>query len=58
MSINKNRNKRKFIEKIREGVPIHITHMSGASASYHRLSSWVQNQSLDKVLLPNDMICK
>ena len=39
-----------------KGVPKHITHMS--VASYHRLSSCVPNQSLDKVLLPNDTICK
>ena len=56
MIINKNRHKRKFIEKKSGGVPIHITHMS--VASYHRPSSWVPNQSLDKLLLPNDTICK
>ena len=37
------------------GVPKHITHMS--VAVYHRLSNWVPNQSLDKVLLPNGTIC-
>ena len=45
----------KILRKIR-GVPIHITHMS--FASYHRLSKWVPNQSLDKVLLSNGMKCK
>ena len=43
------------VEKIR-GVPILITHMS--VDSYHRLSNWVPNQSLDKVLLPNSTICQ
>ena len=54
MSFNKNRNKRKR-RKIR-GVPIHITQMS--VDSYHRLSNWVPNQSLDKVYQPNDTICQ
>ena len=56
MSINKkNKKKRKFLEKIR-GVPIRITHMP--FASYNILSSWVPNQSLDKLFSPNGTICK
>ena len=47
--------KEQFIEIIR-GVPEHIIHMT--VASFHILSNWVPNQSLDKVLLPNGTICK
>ena len=54
MSINKQKKEiKENVEKIR-GVPIHITHMS--VDSYHRLSNWVPNKSLDKVLLPNGTI--
>ena len=46
----------KICRKKEGGVPIHITHIS--FASYHRLSNWVPNQSLDKVFLSNGTICK
>ena len=46
----------KIRRKNKGSVPIHITHMS--FASYYRLSNWVPNQSLHKLLLPNGMICK
>ena len=56
MSINKQKIEvKENVEKIR-GAPIHITHIS--VESYHRLSNWVLNQSLDKVLLPNGTICQ
>ena len=56
MRINKNKKIKKIHRKNKGGVPIHITYMS--FASYHRLSNWVPNQSLDKVILSNFTKCK